>query len=113
MIIVDEKIIIDDVAIKIENQQEPWVNPIANPRIPPGLLAIAKLVSQVIAAPLAEHTSALSVTTPNRNGYERLQTVASESPTEMVKWRPQKRSLKTAGVVSAAMVDVVAPGIIR
>merc|ERR1711860_430187 len=107
MIIVDEKLIIDDVAIKIENQQEPWVNPIANPRIPPGLLAIAKLVSQVIAAPLAEHTSALSVTTPNRNGYERLQTVAS---TEMVKWRPQKRSMKTAGVVSAAMVDDVAPG---
>ena len=58
-----------------------------------------------------EHTSALSVFTPTLNGYDRLHTVASLSPTEMVKCRPQKRSLKTAGVVVAAMVELVPPGI--
>ena len=73
--------------------------------------AAAMLASQRIAvAPV--QTSMLSVTTPKRNGYERLHTVVASSMAVItLNWRPQKRSMPTAGVVMAAMVAVCPLGI--
>ena len=67
--------------------------------------------SQTIAvAPL--HISMLSVTTPKRNGYERLHTVvASFMAVITLNCLPQKRSMPTAGVVMAAMAEVCPLGI--
>ena len=66
----------------------------------------------------------LSVTTPKRNGYERLQTVVSVSLpvvtatpltiaviVAVLKCLPQNRSMPTAAVVMAAMVEVCPKGI--
>ena len=73
--------------------------------------AAAMLASQRIAvAPV--QTSMLSVTTPKRNGYERLHTVVASSMAVMtLNCLPQKRSMPTAGVVIAAMVEVCPLGI--
>ena len=73
--------------------------------------AAAMLASQVLAASPVQ-TSMLSVTTPKRNGYERLHTVVASSMAVItLNWRPQKRSMPTAGVVMAAMVEVCPLGI--
>ena len=75
------------------------------------MLAAAMLASQRIAVSPVQ-TSMLSVTTPKRNGYERLHTVvASFMAVITLNWRPQKRSMPTAGVVMAAMVAVCPLGI--
>ena len=80
------------------------------------MLAASMLTSQVLAA-APVHTSMLSVKTPKRNGYERLQTVVSVSlpviaaGLSVLKCLPQNRSMPTAAVVMAAMVEVCPKGI--
>ena len=103
--------------------------------MPPGVLAMARSFSHNSALVVAaEHTSKSSVVTPTRNGYDRAknrksifscsrfqnlslihsqQTVASASPTIVVNFRPQNRSLPTAGVVVAAVVAETPFGIVK